>query len=290
MLNATFITRVFERGGAFSINRETRTVAAFDRYVGLKLPKGDAARDMLLTDTKHVVELATLNVDGAPVSVPRLQVTIYKVQWRWWWESSGDSLAQYAQGESTSMVKQEIIASNDGRAQLGLRDQVSRNGAATWCAPAISTAAIARAGCSTSTGRPGPAPRATSPAPRPTSSCSAPTSRSIAVGETAVVQPARGLAGPRAAHAGKWQRHSRAAMDRSQSGREQDFHSDHRGHGAGHLCRGDHGPAARRQEQRPADPALRRDSASRSPIRRRISRRWSRPPLNGRRSPRPASP
>jgi alpha-2-macroglobulin len=117
MLNATFITRIFERGGAFSINRETRTVAAFDRYVGLKLPKGDAARDMLLTDTKHVVELATLNVDGAPVSVPRLQLTIYKVQWRWWWESSGDSLAQYAQGESTSMVKQEIISSNNGSAR-----------------------------------------------------------------------------------------------------------------------------------------------------------------------------
>jgi uncharacterized protein YfaS (alpha-2-macroglobulin family) len=117
MLNATFITRVFERGGAFSINRETRTVAAFDRYVGLKLPKGDAARDMLLTDTRHVVELATLNADGAPVSVPRLQVTIYKVQWRWWWDSSGESLAQYAQGESTSQIKQGTIASKDGRAQ-----------------------------------------------------------------------------------------------------------------------------------------------------------------------------
>jgi uncharacterized protein YfaS (alpha-2-macroglobulin family) len=118
MLNATFITRVFERGGAFSINRETRTVAAFERYVGLKLPKGDAARDMLLTDTRHVVELATLSADGAPVSVPRLQVSLYKVQWRWWWESGGDdSLAQYAQGESTSLLRKDTIASKDGRAQ-----------------------------------------------------------------------------------------------------------------------------------------------------------------------------
>ncbi|MEO8062042.1 MAG: MG2 domain-containing protein [Pseudomonadota bacterium] len=117
MLNATFITRVFERGGAFSINRESRTVAAFDRYVGLKLPKGDAARDMLLTDTKHVLELVTVDVAGAQVSVPRLQVTLYKVQWRWWWDQSGDSLAQYAQGESTAMIKQETIATRDGRGQ-----------------------------------------------------------------------------------------------------------------------------------------------------------------------------
>ena len=36
---------------------------------------------------------------------------------------------------------------------------------------------------------------------------------------------ARGRAGPRAAHAGKWQRHSRAALDRSQAGLEHAFPS-----------------------------------------------------------------
>jgi hypothetical protein len=117
MLNATFITRVFERGGAFSINRESKTLAAFDRYVGVKLPKGDAARDMLLTDTKHTVELATVNTQGEPVSVPRLQLTLYKVQWRWWWEQSGDSLAQYAQSEATGLIQKAMVSTKDGRGQ-----------------------------------------------------------------------------------------------------------------------------------------------------------------------------
>jgi alpha-2-macroglobulin len=117
MLNATFITRVFERGGAFSINRESKTLAAFDRYVGVKLPKGDAARDMLLTDTKHTVELATVNTQGEPVSVPRLQVTLYKIQWRWWWEQSGDSLAQYAQSEATGLLQKQMVSTKDGRGQ-----------------------------------------------------------------------------------------------------------------------------------------------------------------------------
>ncbi len=117
MLNATFITRVFERGGAFSINRESKTLAAFDRYVGVKLPKGDAARDMLLTDTKHAVELATVNMQGEPVSVPRLQVTLYKIQWRWWWEQSGDSLAQYAQSEATGLIQKATISTKNGRGQ-----------------------------------------------------------------------------------------------------------------------------------------------------------------------------
>ncbi len=118
MLNATFISRVFERGGAFSINRETRTIAAFDRYVGLRMPKGDASRDMLLTDKEHVVDLASLDLAGDPVSVPRVQVTLYKVEWRWWWDQSGESLAQYARGESTSIIKQQIVSTNDGRGQF----------------------------------------------------------------------------------------------------------------------------------------------------------------------------
>ncbi|MEO8018526.1 MAG: MG2 domain-containing protein [Pseudomonadota bacterium] len=117
MLNATFITRVFERGGAFSINRESKTLAAFDRYVGVKLPKGDAARDMLLTDTKHTVDLATVDTQGAPVSVPRLHISLYKIQWRWWWEQSGDSLAQYAQGEATGLIQKAMVSTRDGRGQ-----------------------------------------------------------------------------------------------------------------------------------------------------------------------------
>ena len=117
MLNATFITRVFERGGAFSINRESRTLAAFDRYVGVKMPKGDAARDMLLTDTAHTVQFATVNTQGEPVSVPRLQVSLYKVQWRWWWERSGESLAQYARSESTGLIQKETVSTKDGLGQ-----------------------------------------------------------------------------------------------------------------------------------------------------------------------------
>ncbi len=63
-----------------------------------------------------------------PVSIPRLQVSLYKVQWRWWWDQSGDSLAQYAQSESTGLIQKQVISTSDGRGQMELRDQVSRVG------------------------------------------------------------------------------------------------------------------------------------------------------------------
>lgn len=109
MLSATLTTRVFEPGGAFSINRQTAPYSPFDRYVGIKLPKGDVARNMLLTDKQHTVEIASVLADGKPAAVRNIEVTLYKVEWKWWWDKSGDSLAQYASASSNRVLKKDTI-------------------------------------------------------------------------------------------------------------------------------------------------------------------------------------
>jgi uncharacterized protein YfaS (alpha-2-macroglobulin family) len=53
MLTAHFRTRVFEPGGAFSVDRVSYPYHPYTRYVGLSEPPGDKTRGMLLTDTKH---------------------------------------------------------------------------------------------------------------------------------------------------------------------------------------------------------------------------------------------
>lgn len=115
MLSATFTTRVFERGGAFSILRDTILYAPYENFVGVRLPKGDAARDMLLTDQDHTLEIASLDADGKPVSIRELEVTLYKVEWRWWWDKGADSLAQYVEGQSNSVVRTGKVATSNGR-------------------------------------------------------------------------------------------------------------------------------------------------------------------------------
>jgi len=114
MLSATLTTRVFEPGGAFSVNRQTTAFSPYDRYVGLKLPKGDSARNMLLTDKPQVVELASLSAAGKPLAVHRIEVTLYKVEWKWWWDKSGDSLAQYAAAAHSSVVQKDIVSTGAG--------------------------------------------------------------------------------------------------------------------------------------------------------------------------------
>ena len=115
MAEAHFTTRIFESGGAFSTNLRTFAFSPYSRYVGIRLPRGDRVRGMLLTDSTHTVEIASLSQDGEPVSLNRVQVALYKIEWRWWWDRSGESLAQYASSTHRSIVARGEVSTENGR-------------------------------------------------------------------------------------------------------------------------------------------------------------------------------
>ncbi len=116
-LRAFLTTRIFEPSGMFSVEQAQYVYSPYSRYVGLRLPKGDATRGMLLTDTKHRVELAVLDADGKPESrdVP-LEVTVYKLQWRWWWEKEALTDATYVSDESRTRITGGTAVARKGRA------------------------------------------------------------------------------------------------------------------------------------------------------------------------------
>jgi len=114
-LSAQFTTRVFEEGGAFSSSQTSVPFYPYPHFVGIKMPKGDQARSMLLTDKTHSIAIATLDAHGKPATLPKVQVTIYKVEWKWWWDKTDDKLAQYAKGEHNTPLKQGEIATYNGQ-------------------------------------------------------------------------------------------------------------------------------------------------------------------------------
>jgi uncharacterized protein YfaS (alpha-2-macroglobulin family) len=115
MLTANFTSRVFEEGGAFSTSTQAVPFHPYEYYLGIKLPKGDPARGMLLTDTRHKVEIASLDAKGEPSSVDKVKVTLYKIAWKWWWDKSGESLANYASAESTQALQEGDVSTRNGR-------------------------------------------------------------------------------------------------------------------------------------------------------------------------------
>lgn len=112
MLKASFLTKVYENGGDFSTNVTTKIYSPYDTYVGLDVPPGDKRRGMLVTDQNHKFDVITLDEDGAPKATKNLEVKVYKVDWRWWWQSSSNSLSRYESREYKEEVFSTVINTN----------------------------------------------------------------------------------------------------------------------------------------------------------------------------------
>lgn len=120
MLNAHFNARVFEKGGDFSVDRFSMPYSPYEKYIGLKLPKGDKARGMLLTDTNHVVQIVALSEAGKLVNTT-LEVKLYKLNWNWWWEQSDDDLTSYLGRINTEAMQIDTVSTQNGKANWKLR-------------------------------------------------------------------------------------------------------------------------------------------------------------------------
>ena len=121
-LTARFTTRVFEEGGAFSVDQLSVPYDPYKRYIGLRTPEGDKARGMLLTDTTQVVDLVALDPAGAPVAgITRVEVRLFKVEWRWWWEKGTESLVDYVGTPSHQAVQADTVRMAGGRGTWRLR-------------------------------------------------------------------------------------------------------------------------------------------------------------------------
>lgn len=120
-LSASFLSRAFERSGLFSSEQFSVDFHPYARYVGLKLPAGDASRGMILTDKDHAVELLVVDREGKPVADAQVEVSLYKLQWRWWWEKGEESLAEHASDVFNRLLKKETVGVRNGRGSYKLR-------------------------------------------------------------------------------------------------------------------------------------------------------------------------
>ncbi|MDG2247265.1 MAG: MG2 domain-containing protein [Flavobacteriales bacterium] len=112
MLKAVFDTRSFETAGDFSIDQHSIEVAPFNAFIGVRAPKGDKARGMLLTDTTHAIKVVSLTPDGKPTARKNLKWTLHKIDWRWWWSSYNSNFSQYAGEISRNKISEGSLSTN----------------------------------------------------------------------------------------------------------------------------------------------------------------------------------
>lgn len=104
MLRASFITKVYEEGGDFSSDVISTTYSPYKVYVGLKSPEPNKY-GTLETGKSNRFDVVTVDENGRPRSVRDLEVKIFRVQWRWWWDASEDNLSNYNSSNATTSYK-----------------------------------------------------------------------------------------------------------------------------------------------------------------------------------------
>jgi uncharacterized protein YfaS (alpha-2-macroglobulin family) len=121
LLSATFITRVFEQSGNFSTTLRSFDVFPYQNWVGLSVPKGDGYHDAIGRDSDHAVNFVALNSDGKALANRALDVTVYEIGWRWWWDQESENLANYVGNRHhTPVSSAQITTDEQGRAQWTL--------------------------------------------------------------------------------------------------------------------------------------------------------------------------
>ena len=120
-LDATFIGKVFEEGGNFSTDQQTLPYYPYRSYVGMKLPEGQGWGGSLNANTTHSVDVVVVDASGSSISRDNLEVSLYELEWRWWWDQSDRSLAQYVNNTYRKPVQSDVIDAPDGMATWQLK-------------------------------------------------------------------------------------------------------------------------------------------------------------------------
>ncbi|WP_116790457.1 alpha-2-macroglobulin family protein [Flavobacterium psychrotrophum] len=121
LLKAAIITKAYEKGGDVSTDVVSATYSPYNTYVGVKMPQANKY-NMLETGKSNRFEVATVNEKGQARPSRRLEAKVYKVEWRWWWDSSNNDVSAYSNAVSnTPVFTQQLVTDGSGKAAFNFR-------------------------------------------------------------------------------------------------------------------------------------------------------------------------
>lgn len=102
MLAADILTTVEEPGGNTSFSGTSMAYSPFSSYVGVKLP---TAKDHYLeTGAEYPIEFVDVDKDGKTLEGAKIEYSVFKLKWNWWWESRSESLDSYVNGTNADPI------------------------------------------------------------------------------------------------------------------------------------------------------------------------------------------
>ena len=108
MLNADFTVRIFEPGGDASIRQFTKKYSPFSKYAGLFIARAEENTEYIKVDENSAMKLISVDPSGE-ATTDQLQLMVYKMEWRWWWESSDQNIGSYISRNNSKLVLSKTV-------------------------------------------------------------------------------------------------------------------------------------------------------------------------------------
>lgn len=114
-LNAGILVKVFEPGGAFSVDSRVLPFSPYKSYVGLQVPEGQKPWGFLLTDRQYDFPVVNVDKNGNTLEgSQQVEVELYRVSWRWWWDDTGDGFSNFTQDKYNKLLKKDTVLLTSG--------------------------------------------------------------------------------------------------------------------------------------------------------------------------------
>ena len=111
-LRCNFQTKAFETGGDFSTNNFSMPYSPYTAYTGIFLKKNKYGEKRLKINRAGEIEFIAVDENGQALPSRNLKVGVYKVDWRWWWDSGRDNIAQYNSAQHYGAIDKGSIRTN----------------------------------------------------------------------------------------------------------------------------------------------------------------------------------
>lgn len=111
-LVAKIKTRAFEKGGDFSTNNVTIPYSPFPSYAGIRLPKNKYKQKRIEVNKEGTINFVLLDENGNPLKNKNLDIGLYRLEWRWWWDRGRDNLNSFNTSNHFNATETVTVTTN----------------------------------------------------------------------------------------------------------------------------------------------------------------------------------
>lgn len=119
-----FTARVFEKSGNFSTQYFSKNYLPYKQLAGMKIPQGSGWNDSISRTEKHAIQFLSVDSEGERIANSKLNFTLYRVSWRWWWDYSDDNISNYINSShSQKLADVDLVSDANGQAEWELNGE-----------------------------------------------------------------------------------------------------------------------------------------------------------------------